>query len=76
MGSSSRHTRARLDVGDAFAWLAALRRTSRITVPLESRDELIDVLLASSPNLASIPDDLQIERVRVQLRTLSCGCGR
>ena len=45
-GILSRHTRARLDVGDAFAWLAALRRTSRITVPLESRDELIDVLLA------------------------------
>ena len=61
------HTHAaRLDVGHAFAWLAALRRTGGITMPLASRDELIDVLLAASPKLASVPDDLQIETVRVQ----------
>jgi superfamily II DNA or RNA helicase len=59
---------ARLNAGEAFAWLTALRRTGRIPVPLSSRDELIDALLASSPRLAFVPDDLHIETVQGQPR--------
>jgi superfamily II DNA or RNA helicase len=68
---------ARLNTGEVFAWLTALRRIGRITVPLSSRDELIDALLASSPRLAFVPDDLQIEtlqgrpRPRVRLRPMT-----
>jgi superfamily II DNA or RNA helicase len=63
------HTHAaRLSAGEAFTWLTALRHGNRITVPLESRDELIDAVLASSPRLAVVPDDLRIETVRGQPR--------
>ena len=68
---------ARLDTGGVFPWLAALRRTGPIVVPAEAREELIDVLLRSSPHLVQVPDDLRIETVqgeprpRLRLRAMS-----
>lgn len=62
------HSHAARLKAEAFAWLTALRRTGRIPVPLSSRDELIDALLASSPRLAFVPDDLQVETVQGQPR--------
>jgi superfamily II DNA or RNA helicase len=59
---------ARLNAIGAMAWLAALVRTGRVVAPPEARDELIDALLASSPKLAEIPDDLRIEVVAAEPR--------
>jgi superfamily II DNA or RNA helicase len=54
---------ARLDVGTSFAWLAAMRGDGRIAVPLEARDDLLDLLVTSSPSptLAVVPDDLRVD---------------
>jgi superfamily II DNA or RNA helicase len=47
----------------AFAWLAALRRTGRVTVPIDARVALIDTLLAQPPELAAAPEELRVEAV-------------
>jgi superfamily II DNA or RNA helicase len=57
---------ARVSVGESFAWLAALHRAGRIVVPQEGRDDLIDALHTTSPQLAETPDDLRIETVDVE----------
>lgn len=59
---------ARLSAGSAFPWLAALRRAGPIDVPADARNELIDALLATSPDLAEVPDDLRIETIHGQPR--------
>jgi superfamily II DNA or RNA helicase len=59
---------ARVDTGGAFSWLAALRRAGGIAVPAGARDELIDALLAASPHLAGVPDDLRVETIQGQPR--------
>ena len=59
---------ARVDSGAAFSWLAALHRAAPIAVPVSARDELIDALLAASPHLAEVPDDLRVETVQVSPR--------
>lgn len=65
---------ARLDHHGAFMWLAALRRAGRITMPVEARDELMDALLASPPQLAEVTDDLRVERCKGSpVRTFACG---
>lgn len=67
---------ARLNGNGAIGWLAALRRAGRVMVPPDARDELIDVLLSTSPELADVPDDLRIEivagepRLQLHLRPL------
>jgi hypothetical protein len=68
---------AGLDVGGAFGWLTALRRTGRVTVPAKARDELAESLLLLGPVLASAPDDLRVDiisgqpRPRLRLRRMS-----
>jgi superfamily II DNA or RNA helicase len=59
---------ARVDVGNAFAWLVALHRSGSIVLPAEGRSDLIDALLATSPRLGEAPDDLRIEIVEVEPR--------
>ena len=59
---------ARVDSGAAFSWLAALHRAAPIAVPASARDELIDALLAASPHLAGVPDDMRVETVQVSPR--------
>jgi superfamily II DNA or RNA helicase len=59
---------ARFDARGAFAWLTALRRSGRIRVPRDARDALVDALVAASPDLGYVPDDLRVERVQVQPR--------
>jgi superfamily II DNA or RNA helicase len=67
---------ARLSDGGAFAWLAALRQGSVVTVPSAAREDLIDALLASSLPVAEVPDDLRVETVQghprphLRLRTM------
>jgi superfamily II DNA or RNA helicase len=61
---------ARVNVGGAFAWLAALHRAGRIAVPRDARDQLIDALLLASPHLADVPDDLRIEAIHGQPRPM------
>jgi len=61
------HTRAaRVNASGSFAWLVALHRAGRMVVPREGRDELIEALLATSPQLAEAPDDLRIETVEIE----------
>ena len=68
---------ARLIHGDGFRWLAALRRTAPLSIPLEARNALIDTLIAQQPALADAPDELRVETVtgiprpRLQLRPMS-----
>jgi superfamily II DNA or RNA helicase len=59
---------ARLDAGHAFAWMAALRRHGRVRLPRAAREPLIDALLAASPQLGHVPDDLRIECVSIRPR--------
>jgi superfamily II DNA or RNA helicase len=63
------HTHAaRVNAGASFAWLAALHRAGRIVVPPEGRDELIEALLATSPQVSETPEDLRVETVDVEPR--------
>jgi superfamily II DNA or RNA helicase len=63
------HTHAaRVNAGRSFAWLAALHRTGHIVVPPEGRDELIEALLATSPQVADMPEDLRVETADVEPR--------
>lgn len=59
---------ARVNVGSAFAWLAALHRAGHVAVPLAARDALIDALIAASPHLAHAPDDLRVVTVEARPR--------
>jgi superfamily II DNA or RNA helicase len=52
---------AALNHGGAFSWLATLRRSGRMTVPLDARVTLIDTLLALPAPLADAPDDLRVD---------------
>jgi superfamily II DNA or RNA helicase len=68
---------ASLDHGGAFTWLAAMRRTGRVTVPQESRSAIVDALLTQPPPLVEAPDELRIDivdgepRPGLRLRTTS-----
>jgi superfamily II DNA or RNA helicase len=55
---------ARLNHGGAYPWLVALRRGGQVTVPEDARDALIDALLAASPPMLDVPDELRVETVR------------
>jgi superfamily II DNA or RNA helicase len=59
---------ARVNAGRSFAWLATLHRAGRIVVPAEGRDELIEALLATSPQVAEMPEDLRVETADVEPR--------
>jgi superfamily II DNA or RNA helicase len=52
---------ARLDHHGAFGWLAALRQTGTMTVPLEARPALVDALLAQAPPVIEAPADLHLD---------------
>jgi superfamily II DNA or RNA helicase len=58
---------ARVSLGGARPWLAALRGAGRLEVPADAREDLIEALLASPPSpptLAEVPDDLRVETVQ------------
>jgi superfamily II DNA or RNA helicase len=59
---------SRLHHGGAFTWLAALRRTGGISIPVDERLDLVDALLAQQPQLAEVPDELRVETVDGQPR--------
>jgi superfamily II DNA or RNA helicase len=50
-----------LDHGGAFAWLAALRKEPRITIPFDARVALLDALISRPLVHADLPADLQVE---------------
>jgi superfamily II DNA or RNA helicase len=52
---------ARLDHGGAFGWLAALRNTSPIVVPLDQRAALLDAILIGQPSIVETPEELRVE---------------
>ena len=52
---------AALNHGGAFSWLASLRRSGRMTAPLDARVNLIDTLLAQPAPLADAPDELRVD---------------
>jgi superfamily II DNA or RNA helicase len=54
---------ARLDHGNAFDWLAALRRTPLLAVPETASLELFDALLRQPPPLVEAPAELRVEVV-------------
>jgi len=51
---------ARLDHHGAFGWLAALRQSGPMDVPLNARPALIDAMLAQPPSLAEAPEELKV----------------
>jgi superfamily II DNA or RNA helicase len=57
---------ARLEVGDVFEWIAALRQSTGIEVPYRDRWELLESLwqLASRPEM-DLPANLRCEEVRL-----------
>ena len=67
------HTHAaRVNAGESFAWLAALHRAGRIVIPREGREELVHALIATSPQLADVPDDLRFEVGRSRPGEIDC----
>jgi hypothetical protein len=54
---------ARLDHGDAFGWLTALRRMGSVLAPHESSSAIIDALLNHPPPLADIAEELRFDIV-------------